>query len=112
MIKYITIVALILCGCQTMVQKEKIVYVDKPIPYCPAPPDVPPCPNYRSLLTLDDLKDPGKVAVAYNIDVVCYDTNDKTFRDILSKYKTISNNNSNVQMTLTPLQVQQDKPKN
>lgn len=88
----------ILAGCATpLVPETKVVQVDKPIPFCPAPPTVTQCTNYVDALTPDDIKDPGKVAQAYKLDMACYRANDRVLRQILERYTDVSKLNSEVE---------------
>lgn len=86
--KYTIIAALFLAGCG--VTPVKTVEVSKPIPYCPAPPEVVKCTFYVDQLTSADLTDPGKVAQAYKLDMTCLRANDLTLRKIIAAYQDIS----------------------
>lgn len=94
----IGVLALTGCAGNPFVPEAKIVKVDKPIPFCPVPPIVPHCTNYVDTLTPEDVKDPGKVAQAYKLDMTCYRANDKTFRQILSGYEDVSRINHEVEV--------------
>jgi hypothetical protein len=97
----LTLVSLLivsLSGCTLL--PTKIVYVDKPIPYCPAPAEVPACTNYVDQLQPSDITEPGKVAQAYKLDMTCYRTNDKTLRHIIGGYVEISKQNGSVDQML------------
>lgn len=102
--KYLACIAaaLLITGCSTnpLVPDTKVVKIDKPVPYAPPPPDVPPCTDYVVTLTPADNKDPGKVAQAYVLDLTCYKANDKTFRQILQNYKVISGQAEKVQQMI------------
>jgi hypothetical protein len=90
----------LVAGCATTarqpVQQTKVVTIDKPIPFCPAPIDVAACSNYVDNLTDADLKDPGKVVQAYKLDMTCLRITDKILRRILAGYKDTSAMNKDV----------------
>lgn len=88
----------LLAGCATpLVPETRIVRVNTPIPFCPAPPTVARCTNYVDALTPEDAKDPGKVAQAYKLDMACYRANDRVLRQILERYTDVSKLNTEVQ---------------
>lgn len=88
----------LLAGCATpLVPETRIVRVNTPIPFCPAPPTVARCTNYVDALTPEDAKNPGKVAQAYKLDMACYRANDRVFRQILERYADVSKLNTEVQ---------------
>lgn len=82
--KYIAIVlaSLLFVGCGSTIVKTEIVTVDKPVPYVPKPPVVPPFVSKVDQLTNDDVKDPGKVGQAYKYDMTA-------LRQLLSIYVLI-----------------------
>lgn len=89
----------LVAGCATTRQtipQTKVVTIDKPIPFCPAPIDVAACSNYVDSLTEADHKDPGKVAQAYKLDMTCLRITDKILRRILTGYKDTSAMNKDV----------------
>ena len=95
----------VLAGCQNQIQPQvKIVTVDKPIPFCPPPPDIPVCTNYVANLTIADSKDPGKVAQSYVADLACYKANDVSFRQALQHYGDIAKQATQVQLMLNNVQ--------
>jgi len=86
----ISMLLLVGCSSNPFVPEKQIVKIDKPIPYCPAPPKVVECQNYVDALTDEDRADPGKVAQAYKMDMMCYRANAKTLREILQRYEDTS----------------------
>jgi hypothetical protein len=87
------------CGPEYIVKKE-IVTVNKPVPYCPPPPDVPEYAFQVDLLTQADLKDPGTVGQAYKLDMTALRKNDRTMRAIIEQYRNTSNSFSTVQQQI------------
>lgn len=78
-------VTLALSGCafdQKIVIQKEIVTVDKPIPFVPKPPTVPPFVSQVDQLTMADAIDPGKVGIAYKYDMT-------QLRALISIYKMI-----------------------
>lgn len=82
-----------LAGCATApVEPINTVTVDKPIPLCPTPPDVPKLAFKVDQLTVDDLKDPGKVGQAYTYDMTYLRAVVKIYDQILAEYAKTSAN--------------------
>ncbi len=77
----------VLVACQKTFVKPEIVYVDKPVFTCPAPPAVPQYQLLTSTLTRDDAKNPGKVAQYYNADIVQLKGTIEIYEMILQQYK-------------------------
>ncbi len=110
--KFVTMLlaVVLLAGCRTnpVVPEVKVVKINRPVPYSPAPPAVPQCTNYTAALTPADSKDPGKVAQAYVLDLTCYRANDLTFRQILQHYNAISDQTQTVQQMIDAVGTQYD----
>jgi hypothetical protein len=92
-----TLITLALCcaalaGCATTEPVVRTVTVDKPIPFCPTPPNVPTVEYKVDALTMDDLKDPGKVGQAYKYDMLALRQQLRIYQQILSEYAKASQN--------------------
>lgn len=96
-------VSVLLAGCGTTVIKKEIVTVDKPVPFIPAPPSVPPCVSQVDKLVPEDAKDPGKVGQAYKYDMVCYRQRIRILELILDQYKAGSQNFDKINEEITAL---------
>ena len=83
--------ATILAGCGG-VAPIKMVTVDKPIPMCPKPPEVPVLVSQVDQLTEADVNDPGKVGMAYKYDMTFLRTTNEMYRMILGEYTKTSQN--------------------
>jgi hypothetical protein len=97
--KLLIICALLLTmvGCGgTAAVKTNVVLVDKPIPFCPVPPEVPSCTNFVDALTDADYTTPGKVVQAYKLDMTCYRATDKILRQVIGGYKDTSAMNKDI----------------
>lgn len=92
-----------LTACSPLPVKKDIVYVDKPIPYVPKPPDVPVFDSHVDLLTLDDAKDPGKVGQAYKYDMTQLRSLQKIYQMILDQYRASSQNFDEVNKAIDKL---------
>lgn len=83
---------------------EKIVYVDRAVPYCPAPP---PMQKYEYLvdsLTAANVSTPGKVAKDYVYDMTLLRGQVKIYQMILDEYKKEHQDFSAVQAEIDKLQ--------
>lgn len=89
-------VGIVGCAGTTPVVSKSVITVDKPIPFCPAPPDIPLCPRYVDALSSADATTPGKVVQFINIDLTCLRINEMRYREVLSNYRDLSNMNSSV----------------
>lgn len=103
MIKYVVLLAAAIamtgCGPKYLVKKE-IVTVNKPVPYCPAPPHIPEYEFQVDKLTSADAKDPGKVGQAYKADMLVLRTNDRSLRAALYEYANINASFTGVQQQI------------
>lgn len=97
MVGMMVILAITACSPTKYVVKKEIVTVSKPVPYCPAPPEVDTYEYWVDQLTDEDVKDPGKVGQAYKHDMIILRQNDATLRAIIQQYKEISTSFSGVQ---------------
>lgn len=96
---FATVLLLTGCGPEYIVKKE-IVTVNKPVPYCPAPPDIPEYVFQVDLLTSADLNDPGKVGQAYKADMIVLRHNDRSLRAALKAYESINTSFTSVQQQI------------
>ena len=92
----VTVLLVSCAGLQDVVKKE-IVTVNKPVPYCPAPPVVPTYDFLVDTLTPGDVKDPGKVAQYYKYDMEQLRRTNQLMRLILEQYRTTAGNLVGVQ---------------
>ena len=77
MFRFLTALAVMLtlvgCAQDKYIVRPEIVTVKYPVPYCPAIDEItsfPPLVLETLKLTPEDVKDPGKVARAYHIDMI------------------------------------------
>lgn len=87
----ITTLCVVLTGCATAGIEIRTVEVPKPIPFIPAPPEVPKQPPNGFLvdkLTDQDLNDPGKVAQSYKYDMLWLREINEIYIQILELYKS------------------------
>lgn len=92
-----------LFGCQQVpVKQVETVYVDKPIPYIPKPPDVPSCLPLH-IKSLTDTSAPGDVVLAYHYDMTCLTGVNGIQTDILNQYRNSSSDFSEVQKKIDAL---------
>lgn len=90
--------AIILCltlalvGCQTLPGKDVIVNNDKVVAVVPKPPAVPTFDSQVDKLTDADVKDPGKVGVAYKYDMTALRGLILIYRQIIDQYSSSSVN--------------------
>ena len=101
MIKFMLAItaALLLTSCggfQDVVKKE-VVTVDKPVPYCPVPPDIPTYDFLVDTLTPADAADPGKVGQYYRYDMDQLRHTDQLLRLILEQYRSAAGDLTAVQ---------------
>jgi hypothetical protein len=94
--KKLILIAMIasLVGCSWLpVRKEKTVEVDKAVPSCPKPPaDLPKCVYLVDGLTAADAATPGKVGMAYKVDMTCLRTVNAIYMEVIDQYgKTTQN---------------------
>ena len=93
------IVLVFMSGCngwQNVVKKE-VVTVAKPVPYCPAPPELIPTNYLVDTLTDADAKDPGKVGQYYKHDMEQLRGINKIYALIIEQYRTAHGNLESVQ---------------
>jgi len=63
--------SVVLASCaSTPSVRIQTVTVDKPIPFIPPPPILPPFHSYVDQLTPASIADPGSVGVAYRLDML------------------------------------------
>jgi hypothetical protein len=103
------LMALSACASNSLNTKKDVVLVDKPLPYCPAPPQVNECVSMVDALTPADANDPGKVAQAYKYDMMCYRSSNKTLRQVLQQYENVSKNNSAIELLYKNLKQHYDE---
>lgn len=89
-------VALVGCACDPIIKTET-VYVDKPIPFVPKPPDVPKFVSKVDTLAPTDISDPGKVGQAYKYDVIALRNLLRIHEQILAQYSSSSVNFDDIQ---------------
>lgn len=105
-------VALTLSGCafdQKVVIQKELVPVDKPVPFIPKPPTVPPFVSQVDLLKADDIKDPGKIAVAYKYDMTQLRALISIYQLILQQYTLSSTDFDAVNAEIDKLYAQVNK---
>lgn len=94
----LAVVAVVLSGCGATIPLEPVIQtqiVDKPIPYCPAPPAVPQIDYYRvDKLTPADINDPGKVGQAYKYDMTFLRNVVRLQQLIIQQYSDTSKNSA------------------
>lgn len=108
----VIITSIIIAGCQTTPSKITTIHVPKPFPFCPTPPQVPNEPPAGFLvdkLTENDVRDPGKVAQAYKHDMVFLRHVIKIYSEILSQYKTTSQDFEKIKKTIDDLFLKLDE---
>lgn len=112
--KYLAFIvaALLLSACQhnPLVPDVKVVYVDKPIPFCPAPPQIPECIKYTDALTSADAKDPGKVAQLTKLELACLRAEAVSLRQTVRSYKDVSSMAAEVKRSLDEATTQLTPP--
>lgn len=91
------------CANTSDVVKKEIVYVDKPLPFCPAPPLFPVVEFKVDLLTDADVKDPGKVGQAYKHDMLYLRELKKIQDMVMEQYRKTSQNFEAVQAEIKKL---------
>ena len=94
-----------LSGCATdriVIQKE-IVTVNKPVPFIPKPPEMPPFVSKVDQLTPADIGDPGKVGVAYKYDMLALRSLVRLYELILSQYTSSSVNFDSINSEISAL---------
>lgn len=113
--KYLIVIMAILgltaCSTNPLVPETKIVTVKVPIPFCPAPPDIPECIKYTDALTLADLTDPGKVVQLTKLELACLRAEALSLRQTLKSYKDVSALASDVERSLNDAQISPDAHK-
>jgi hypothetical protein len=93
------------CGlCPTRPGADKIVYVDKAVPYCTAPPQVPQFTRLVDSLTPADIVTPGAVAKDYVYDMTVLRSQVKIYQEILDQYSKQTQDFSAVQAEIDKLQ--------
>jgi PBP1b-binding outer membrane lipoprotein LpoB len=83
---------LLLVGCapNTVIKKE-VVTVNKPVPYCPAPPaDLPQVNLLVDTLTDADAANPGKVGQYYKHDMYYLRKKNELLELIIEQYRVAS----------------------
>lgn len=98
-----TALALSACGT-TRPAADKIVYVDRAVPYCTAPPNVQKFESMVDSLTPSDVKVPGKVAKDYVYDMTVLRAQVKIYRMILDQYTKQTQDFSAVQAEIDKIQ--------
>jgi hypothetical protein len=83
---------------------ERIVYVNKAVPFCPAPPRMEKFDYLVDTLTPEDVATPGKVAKSYVYDMTLLRTQVKIFNMILDQYDKQVQDFSAVQLEIDRLQ--------
>ena len=92
----LAVLTLSACGT-TRPSADKIVYVDRAVPYCTAPPDVQKFELMVDSLTPSDVTTPGKVAKDYVYDMTVLRAQVKIYRMILDQYSKQTQDFSAVQ---------------
>lgn len=83
---------------------DKIVYVDRAVPFCPAPPEMQKYQYLVDSLTADNISTPGKVAKDYVYDMTLLRGQVKIYQMIIDEYKKAHQNFSAVQAEIDKLQ--------
>lgn len=83
---------------------EKIVYVDRAVPYCTKPPEVVQYESKVDALTPADITSPGKVAKDYVYDMTVLREQVKIYKMIIDQYNQQTQDFSAVQAELNKLQ--------
>jgi len=92
---------LLLSGCGLFKTKPvQVVYVDRAVPSCPAPPDVPKCLYLVDSLTPADKSNPGKVGLAYKSDMTCLRTTTLWYQQIVAEYNKTNQDFSAVKASI------------
>lgn len=91
------------CGLFSPIYRDKIVYVDRAVPSCSAPPTVPICDYQVDKLTAADINKPGKVGKAYVYDNACLRANVALYEKILQQYNNTTQDFSMVQKEIDNL---------
>lgn len=102
---------LIMGGCESNPpRKVEVVTVDKPVLYIPTPPTIPQVPYMVDQLTPEDVKDPGKVGMAYKHDMFLLRGLVTIQNDILDQYRKSSVDFTNVNKAIDQLYDQSKRP--
>jgi hypothetical protein len=100
----IIISALTLSACATRPGADKIVYVDRAVPYCTAPPQVQQFERKVDSLTPSDVNAPGKVVKDYVYDMTVLRSQVKIYKMILDQYNKQTQDFSAVQAEIDKIQ--------
>lgn len=101
--------SLLTVGCTQTIIKKEIVTVDKPVPFVPAPPNVPQFQSQIDQLKPEDIADPGKIGMAYKYDITMLRSLVKIYQDILAQYKDSSVNFDKINEEITKMYEQINK---
>jgi hypothetical protein len=93
----IALIAIPGCSFLQSVVKKEVVTVAKPVPYCPAPPELIATNYLVDTLTDADAKDPGKVGQYYKHDMEQLRGVNKIYSIIIEQYRTAHGNLESVQ---------------